>query len=470
MVVPSAFDLEVCHRLPLAEACWRLLDFVTADDFLAGVFARHRGDSYEKVISFPLFVHLIADALLQHQASAHQSFTRAQEDGDLTASLQAAYGKLARLPLGLSQGFLAAASRRLLHVFPPVGRPLPPRLAAFQVCAFDGKKIKFVAKRLKPLRRLKGHLFGGKLVVGLHLNSDLALAFQAHPDGQCGDTPLVAGLVEQLRAALPGPRLFVGDGLFCDLVQTALLSAQGDHFVLRSNAKVSFHPDPARPAQAGVDAQGRRYLQEWGWLGKEGDARRRYVRRVTLERPGAEALRVVTDLLDEVRYPAEDILAVYQRRWGIECCFQQITEVFDLGHLIGGTPEATVWQGAFCLLLYNVVLVLRGYLAEAQAQQPEAISAEQVFTDVRRQLIAWEEVLTPAVTVALLRGQLTAAPLREKLRGLLREEWTERWRKAPPKKAPAPGQPAKQYIKGGHTSVYRLLQQARQQEKEKNTG
>jgi Transposase DDE domain len=471
MVVPTAFDREACRRLPLAEAAWRLLDFVTQDEFLAGVFARHRGHSYEDLISFPLFVHLLGDALVQHHASAHQSFTRAQEEGDLTASLAAAYGKLARVPLGLSQGFLCEASRRLQQVFPAVAQPLPPSLAAFQVCAFDGKKIKYVALRLKPLRRLKGHILGGKLLVGLHLNTNLALAFQAHPDGEFGDQGLVEGLLAQLRASLPGPRLYVADRLFCDLNQPARLTAQGDHFVLRYSTKVRFHTDPNRPAQEGVDAEGRCWRQEWGWLGGAQDPRRCYVRRITLYRPDAEDVVVLTDLLDEVAYPAEEVLAIYRMRWGIEGCFQQITEVFDLGHLMGSTPQATVWQGAFCLLLYNVVLVLRGYLAEAQALAPEVISSEQLFTDVRRQLIAWEEVLTAEATVALLREPLPAPQLRARLQALLHGVWTPRWRKAPTKKKrPPPKPPPKQYVKGGHTSVYRLLLQERCQEKYKKTG
>src|SRR5438128_9597152 len=55
-----AFEQEVCQRLPLADAVYRLLDFVTADPLLDEVFARHRGASYQDVITFPLFVHLIA--------------------------------------------------------------------------------------------------------------------------------------------------------------------------------------------------------------------------------------------------------------------------------------------------------------------------------------------------------------------------------------------------------------------------
>lgn len=470
MAVPTAFDREVCHRLPLAEACWRLLDFVTHDDFLDDVFARHHGRSYEDVISFPLFVHLIGDALLQHEASAHQSFTRARADGDLEASLQAAYGKLARVPLGLSQGFFGEAATRLRLVFPPVAQALPPSLAGFQVVAFDGKKIKAVARRLKPLRRLKGQFLGGKLLVGLHLNTRLAVAFQAHPDGQFGDPGLVEGLLAQVRASLPGTRLFVGDRIFCDLNQPARLTATGDHFVVRYCKKVGFHADPQRPTQEGVDAEGRRWQQEWGWLGAATDPRRCYVRRITLERPGDEDVVVITDLLDEVTYPAADLLAVYRQRWGIEGCFQQITEVFQLGHLIGGTPQATVWQAAFCLLLYNVTLVIRGYVAAAQARPPLEISSELLFEDVRRQLIAWDEVLTPTATVALLRGKVTVAQVQAHLRALLAAVWTERWQKAPTRKR-GPQKPSpKQYVKGGHASVFRLLLQERQRNKDGTSG
>jgi hypothetical protein len=66
----TAFDLEACRRLPLADASLRLLDFVTDDDFLEGIFQRCRGRSDERVLSFPLFVHHVADAILGHRGSS----------------------------------------------------------------------------------------------------------------------------------------------------------------------------------------------------------------------------------------------------------------------------------------------------------------------------------------------------------------------------------------------------------------
>ena len=49
-------------------------------------------------------------------------------------------------------------------------------------------------------------------------------------------------------------------------------------------------------------------------MGAATDRRRRYVRRVALERPGQEAVVVVTDLLDGNAYPAADLLVVYLAR------------------------------------------------------------------------------------------------------------------------------------------------------------
>src|SRR4051794_17393281 len=118
MVVNVEFAREACGRLPLGEATLRLLDVVMEEEFLSGVFERRRGRSYEKVISFPTFVRLIAAPLLENHDSARQSFPGAQEAGVLEAPLPAAYGKLARLPICLSKGLLADASARLQEIFP----------------------------------------------------------------------------------------------------------------------------------------------------------------------------------------------------------------------------------------------------------------------------------------------------------------------------------------------------------------
>lgn len=456
----EGFAKEVCKRLPLAESVLRLFDFVMEEDFVNDVFQRHRGRSYEGVISFPLMVNLTADALLQYQGSGHRSFRKAQENEELEASIEAMYGKLRRVSITLSEGFFAEATRRLEEVFPVADNPLPKSLRDLELTAIDGKKIKHVAKRMKALRTVKGHVLGGKTVVALSLRTNLAVGLAADPDGEVSDAPLVPKLLAQVRDTSDRPRLWIADRQFCDLNQPQLFSAEGDHFLIRYNAKLKFHRDHKRRIQPGQDGQGRTYKEEWGWLGSASDKRRRYVRRITLKRKDAEDVILITDLLDDNKYPAVDLLRVYLMRWGIERMFQRVTEVFHLKALIGSSPQATIFQAAFCFLLYNLIQVIRGYIAAAQEIEPEDISTENLFEDVKRQLIGWTEMLSTADTVALLQTTWTPAQVAHRLEVLLRSTWSECWWKAPAKRT-APQQHEKQYLKGGHDSVYRILRKAR---------
>ena len=342
-------------------------------------------------------------------------------------------------------------------MFPDASESLPASLQGLDVYVFDGKKLKYVAKRLKPLRLLRGHILGGKLLVVLHAATGLAVAMEADADGETADNPLVAGAVGQVRQH-PGtkPRLWIGDRLFCDLKQIPLLGAGGDFFLLRYQSKVGFHLDQLRPARTGVDARGVSYTEDWGWLGATGHPQRQYVRRITLHRPGLSALIVVTNLLDADTYPAADLLEAYWRRWGIEKLFQRVTEVFDLRHLIGGSPQATVFQAAFCFLLSNVIQTVRGYIAAAQHRPPETISTQLLFEDVTEELTSWHKFVSVAETQEWVQdGVQTAEQVRAYLRRRLAGVWEEHWQKAPTTRRAPKGKT--QYLKGGHSSVYRIL-------------
>ena len=185
------------------------------------------------------------------------------------------------------------------------------------------------------------------------------------------------------------------------------------------------------------------------------------MRRLTLYRPGEETIILLTDLLDATRFPATDLLELYLARWSIERVFQQLTEVFHLQALIGTTPQGTVFQFAFCVLLYNMVQVVRAYIATAQARPVPTISTELLFDDVHRQLVAFTELVPAEQIEPLFPVLLTEEELRVQLTRLLTRVWTTRWLKAPSKKrkAPAPRMP----IRGNQTSVFRLLTAYRKQ-------
>jgi hypothetical protein len=433
--------------------------------FLFSLFARQRGAAYEKVLSFATVGQLMADALLEHRGSGRQSFTRAQENGQVEGSVQAVYQKLGRVPLGVSEAWLAESTVRVRPVYPAAARvPVPSSLQEFAVMVVDGKASKRVAKRLKPLQGRKGGVLGGKALVALELASGLAVAMATHADGETNEAKLVPALLPQVRVRIAGPRLWVADRQFCDLTQTAVFATEADHFVVRYHPKTHFCPEPTRPAQQGADPQGRVWVEDGGWLGCERAKHRRFVRRITLYRPGEETLLLLTDLLDAAQYPATDLLALYLARWGIERVFQQLTEVFHLQALIGTTPQGTVFQLAFCLLVYNRPQVVRAYVATAQARPVATISTELLFDDVQRQLVALTELVPSPAIEPLLEPPPSCEGLCEQLTQLLETVWTPRWRKAPAKKSKPPT--TRKAIRGNQTSVYRLLAAYRQPQQE----
>jgi len=451
----DGFQRELLASMPLGSAALDLFAYVLDERFLNGVFEANRGLCYERELSFAKLVYLIRDALLCHGGSAQASFERADEQDELPVAATNAYGKLSRTPPAVSMALLADGAHRLAGLLPEgLACPLPASLAGFSVVAIDGKKLKNAAKRLKPLRGQPGKLLGAKLLVALDVGSGLAVAMNVDLDGERNDVPLVPGLLPQVRSKLNGLILWVADSQFCDLNLPVLFTAESGHFLLRYTKKLSFHPDPARPAKEGTDARGRRFVEQWGWVGSNKDKRRRYVRRITLYRPGEEEVAVITDLLDETLYPAVDLLEVYLMRWGIERVFKQVTEVFQLQRLIGSSPQAGAFQAALCLLLYDMIQVCKAYAAQAAEREVEEVSGEKLFEDMRHELIAWAKVGDPAFAAVL--PPPTPVQLRSTLARRIGGAWTKRWVKKINKNPRPPTRRAKQ--SGAHTSVWRVLQ------------
>src|SRR5207237_948080 len=195
---------------------------------------------------------------------------------------------------------------------------------------------------------------------------------------------------------------------------------------------------------------GRRVLDEIGTLGQGKQQMR--VRRITLFRDhdeDEEDVVLLSNLLDRDLYKVQEVLDLYRRRWGIEQVFQQVTETFSLQHLIGSSPQATLLQFSFCLLLYNVMQVVKAYVAEGGGVPASACSIFHLLDDVRKQMQAWAS-LTDGSWPA---HQRDAATMRDRLRTLLRGSWNPiRYRKASDKKPRGKPKP-KQRLHGGYSSV-----------------
>jgi hypothetical protein len=455
----DAFERELMRRSPLAACVLEVCDHLFDDQLLQSIWDAHRGRCYEDVLQFADFLRLMRDALVRHGGSAHRLFVELERRGAEPVDESNFYRKLARTPVPLSRALLSGCTQRLAGLMPgPAAVTLAACFEGFAVIVGDGKKIKNAAKRLKPTRGYSGALIGATALVGLDVRSGLAVAMSDSLDGMTNDVPLVPALMEQLRGLIADrPILSVWDRQFDDVRTLGHLSARaGDAYVVRMK-QLSSAPFAAEPSsvQRTTDAQGRPVVDEIGLLGTGKRAVR--VRRITLCRGGGEDeedVVLLTNLLGRDAFAAADLLALYRRRWGIEQVFQQVTETFALSHLIGSSPKAVLLQFAFCLLLYNLMQVIKAYVAEDGGVLASVVSMFYLFADVKKELQAW--AYHTDGTWPRVRRDPPA--MRRRLRELLAGSWDPlAYTKAADKK-PRPKPPPKLRLHGGYTSVKRAME------------
>jgi hypothetical protein len=446
----DAFDQQLKQRLPLAAATLELFDFAFDEQLLGEIYQQHRGRCYTDCLTFPKLLSLVRDCLLQHAGSGHRLFMELKRDGAEPVDESNFYRKLAKMPVAVSRALLRECTVRLMQLAPLPAVLLPGCFENFEPVVIDGKKIKNAAKRLKPTRGYSGKLLGAKALVAMHARSGLALAMSDSLDGEANDVPLVGELLPQVHQVIDKPILWLADRQFCDARTLRRLGERaGDRFVVRVREGLFFQAESRRELS---DDQGRTVIDEVGIFGQGKHALR--VRRITLVRPGLDDVQLLSDLSDEKQFDALDLLKLYRKRWGIEQMFQQVTETFALQHLIGCTPQAILFQFAFCLLMYNLVQVVKGYVAEDGKVELAIVSTYGLFYDLKRELHAWAYLGDGSYS----RRTGDATQMRQRLRELLHDSWDPvTYIKASDKKPRQPKPPPKR-LHGGHTSVQRLLE------------
>lgn len=452
----DAFEQELMRRSPLAACVLEVSDFIFDDRLLGSIWERHRGRCYEDVLGFEDLVRLMRDALVRHGGSAHGLFVELERDHAEPVNESNFYRKLSRTPVELSRALLRECSGRLAELMPDdAGVRLPgcfDGFDGFEVIVGDGKAIKNAAKRLAPTRGFSGKLIGAKALVAMNVRTGMAMAMSDSLDGLTNDVPLVPALMEQLREVIARPILSIWDRQFDDVRTLGRLSSRdGDAFLVR--LKQANHTFAVESAVETLDAQKRAVRDEIGMLGRGKTPMR--VRRITLARgEGEDDVVLLSNLLDRDAFAAADLLELYRKRWGIEQMFQQVTETFSLQHLIGSSPRAVLLQFAYCLLLYNLVQLIKTYVA-ADGKVPAAkVSTFYLFNDIRRELLAWAYHTDGDWP----RCHRDAGQMRERLGELLQGSWDPiGYAKASDKK-PRPKRAPPQRLRGGHSSVQRVLE------------
>jgi hypothetical protein len=406
-------------------------------------------------LRFPDLLRMVRDALLRHGGSGHAMYLELEQAGHAPVDESNFYRKLGRMPVNVSRAFLRECTMRLSPLMAGPAVTLDACFDGFTVIAGDGKKIKDAAKRLKPTRGFTGSLLGAKALVAMDVRCGLALAMSDSLDGEANDVPLVPELMQQLRDSLDGPILSVWDRQFGDAGTLNLLAERSDAYLVRLRKGLTFQ---AESTVEHPGDEGRCVRDQTGML--FGGSQSMRVRQITLVRgEDEEDVCLVTNLLDATQTPADALLQLYRMRWGIEQVFQQVTETFSLDHLIGCAPKAILFQFSVCLLMYNLIQLIKTYVASDGAVAIKTVSTHHLFADVKKELTAWAYHAGVDPELWPRHGR-DAEQMRERLQRLLAGSWCGTYTKASDKK-PRPKRPPKTPIPGGHTSVQRLLEKHR---------
>jgi hypothetical protein len=126
--------------------------------------------------------------------------------------------------------------------------------------------------------------------------------------------------------------------------------------------------------------------------------------RVRVGRPGfrTQSVVVVTTLLDPQQVTAEDLAALYRRRWHAELDLRSIKSAMQMSELRGKTPEVVrkeVWVHA---LAYNLIRTVMAQAAATHDAEPRSIS----FTGAMQTLRAFQPLLVTVGTCAADRMHL----------------------------------------------------------------
>ena len=263
----------------------------------------------------------------------------------------------ALLPLEIFEGMMGAALK-------PKADPAQHPDAFYQglrLCGIDGSTFSVtntpqVKKRMKKARSRRGRAafpkVGVAVLVELGLHNPLAAAL-----GPDGESEMV--LSKRLVPAQPEKRLLISDRYYGIPALLVDLPAEGQrHFLVRVKTKLKrrllqVYPDGSALVEIGSGEKTRQV--------------REILARVQRGGSGAfTTVRLWTSLLDWQRYPAQELLALYGKRWEQEIFYRELkVDMRSTPLLQSHTPLTAMQEIAALILAYAILVDYRVTAAKA---------------------------------------------------------------------------------------------------------
>jgi hypothetical protein len=254
----------------------------------------------------------------------------------------------ALLPLEIFEGMMGAALKPKAD---PARHP-DAFYHGLRLCGIDGSTFSVtntpqVKKRMKKARSRRGRAafpkVGVAVLVELGLHNPLAAAL-----GPDGESEMV--LSKRLLPAQPEKSLLISDRYYGIPALLVDLPAEGQrHFLVRVKTKLKrrllqVYPDGSALVEIGSDEKTRPV--------------REILARVQRGGGGAfTTVRLWTSLLDWQRYPAQELLALYGKRWEQEIFYRELKVDMRSTPLLQSHTPLTAMQEIAALILAYAVLV-----------------------------------------------------------------------------------------------------------------
>jgi Transposase DDE domain len=263
----------------------------------------------------------------------------------------------ALMPLAVFEGMMSAALK-------PKGDPRQHpdafyhglRLTGIDGSTFSVTNTPQVKKRMRKARTRRGRAafpkVGVAVLVELGLHNPLAAAL-----GPDGESEMV--LAKRLIAAQPEKSLLLNDRYYGTPALLVDLPAEGErHFLVRvkTNLKrrlLEVYPDGSALVEIGSRDKTRQVREILGRVQRGGSG-------------PFTTVRLWTSLLDWRRYPAQELLALYGRRWEQEVFYKELkVDMRSTPYLQSHTPLTAMQEIAALILAYAVLVDYRVTAAKA---------------------------------------------------------------------------------------------------------
>ena len=322
------------------------------------VFDAHRQRQYPRELLFSTVVELMTLVSLGLQPSLHAA---ARKMENLPVSLAALYDKVNRTELPLLRALVQGSSARLQPIAAALdgGGCMP----GWQLRIVDGNHLPGSQKRLAPLRGHRGAALPGHCLVVYDPDLAQVVDLVACEDAYESERTAVMPLFD---SAGPG-QIWIADRHFCTRTILQRCGEAGASFVVRQHSKhpVIVQEGPWRDAGRCETGQ----LREQTLHIDEGQAPWRRIE-LKLDQPtdsGESTLWLWSNLLDNIS--AEQIAALYRRRWSIEGMFGRLESVLNSEISTLGHPRAALLGFTVAVLAYNMLSLIKRCVEHAHRQE-----------------------------------------------------------------------------------------------------